>query len=531
METDPHPHTTRSPGTVAAQIAVLVVAFIAFYHQTFWGLFRFYRTSDDYSYVWLLPLVVGYLIWQRRKAVASAPIQINWWGGFWFLLLFLVSAYGIFGSSPSAVRSAIPVIMLAIILFCFGRKIFAHLFFPTALLIFMIPLPTLVQTRIGVPLKLLSTGLGVGLLRVVGVSVFVEGNIIDLGVTQLQVVDACSGLRYILPLLALGVIFGHFFEKSLLKRVMLALSTIPIAILANGIRIGITGYIAQNYGPESAEGFFHGFSGWLIFVFALLLMVAFHHLLLLIPTRNPDYGGTKILDPVVSEASMKSSANWTAVVITSLVLLTGGFWTYRLTNLPPMQIRSGLSSFPLTIDEWNGTAESLDPKIIELAGAEEAFNAAYFTSDGGIVSLYMGYRGSPFTESANFFHSPNVCMPSLGWKTRQIGNHVIDGIPVFGEITVRKMLIEKMGVRQLVYYWFQTNRHVSADVNLNRLHLTYHALSRENTYDLFIRPITPLGPSEDAAAAQARLDDFTRTLMSALTVFLADNIIQVDTAR
>jgi exosortase D (VPLPA-CTERM-specific) len=421
--------------------------------------------------------------------------------------------------------------MLAIILFCFGRQVFTHLFFPLALTIFMIPLPTLLQTRIGVPLKLLSTGLGVGLLRVAGVSVFVEGNIIDLGVTQLQVVDACSGLRYILPLLALGVIFGHFFEKSLWKRVILAVSTIPIAILANGIRIGITGFIAQNYGPESAEGFFHGFSGWLIFVFALSLMVVCHRLLLLLPSRNRAGGDTKSPDSAVSEAGTKSSANWTAVVMASLLLLAGGLWTYRLSTLPPLQIRGGLSSFPLTIDEWTGTTETLDPKIVELSGAEEAFNAAYFTGGGGIVSLYIGFRGSPFNESANFFHSPNVCMPSLGWKTLQIGDHVITGIPVFGEITVRRMLIEKMGVRQLVYYWFQTNRRVSADVNRNRLHLTYHALERENTYDLFIRPITPLGPDEDPSAAEARLDRFTRTLMSTMTVFLADNIVQPDPAR
>ena len=106
----------KTPRLIALQIAILSVAFIAFYHQTFWGLIRFYRTNEDYSYVWLLPVVVGFLIWQRRKMLAQTPIQISWWGGLWFLLFFLVSAYGIVGSSPSAVRPAIPLIMLAIIL-------------------------------------------------------------------------------------------------------------------------------------------------------------------------------------------------------------------------------------------------------------------------------------------------------------------------------------------------------------------------------------------------------------------------------
>lgn len=525
---DPQTRLHQTPFSVALQIAILAASLAAFYHQTIEGLLRFYRTDGDYSYVWILPLVVGYIIWKRRSALVRAAIRTNWPGGFWFLVFFLISLYGIIGSSPSAVRPALPIVVLAIVLFCFGRQVFTLLFFPLALLVFMIPLPTLLQTQIGGPLKLVSTGLGVGLLRAAGVSVFVEGNIIDLGVTQLQVVDACSGLRYLLPLLALGVIFAHFFEKTAWKRVSLVLATIPIAIFANGIRIGITGFLAQRYGPDAAEGFFHGFSGWLIFVFALSLMVLLHRLLLLVPSNSPVRGGASGSDPAADGVGKKSSHNWTAVVITSVVLLGGGLWSLRISNLPPLQLSSGLSSFPLSFGGWTGTTETLDPRIVELSGAEEAFNAAYFTNGGGLVSLYIGYRGSPFTESANFFHSPNVCMPSLGWKTLQIDSHTIDGVPVFGQLTVRKMVIEKMGIRQLVYYWFQTNRRVSADVNLNRLHLTLHALERKNTYDLFIRPITPVGPAEDAAMAEARLDRFTRALMSTLTAFLAENVVAPD---
>ena len=190
-------------------------------------------------------------------------------------------------------------------------------------------------------------------------------------------------------------------------------------------------------------------------------------------------------------------------------------------NLPPVRLKRGIASFPLSFDKWQGRSETLDSRIIEQSGAQEAFNAAYFSTSGEVVSLYMGFRGSPFTESENFFHSPNVCLPSLGWKTIDIGDRTITDVAGFGSLTVRKMLIEKTGVRQLVYYWFQTTRRISANVHLNRLHLTLHALARDNTYDLFLRPVTPLQPHEPVSAAQARLDGFVRSLAAVLDPYLS----------
>jgi EpsI family protein len=217
-------------------------------------------------------------------------------------------------------------------------------------------------------------------------------------------------------------------------------------------------------------------------------------------------------------------------VVTCCSLLLAGWLNISTGALRPMQLQEGFARFPLRLQQWTGHTETLDDRIVRLSGAEKAFNAAYFSPSGEIVSLYMGYRGSPFTESENFFHSPNVCLPSLGWKTLQIEHHTIDNVPVHGQLTIRKMLIEKMGVRQLVYYWFQTNRRVSADVHLNRLHLTLHALRRNNTYDLFLRPMTPLAPAESIAVAEGRLDAFTRVLVSTLTSFLAENIMEPEPA-
>ena len=254
----------------------LLLTFFICYWQTLVGLFHIWCSDGDYSYAFLIPFISGYIIWERRKEITATPISTSWVGGCFFFLFLIISVYGILGSSPSAVRPAIPLIILSITLFCFGKEVFKALGFPLSLLIFMIPLPTMFGATIGVHLKSISTKLGEMILRLFGISVFVEGNVIDLGVTQLQVVDACSGLRYILPLLAVGVVFAYFFEKVRWKQFVLAISTIPIAVISNGMRIGITGILAQKYGSEVADGFFHGFSGWLIFMFGFALLFVFH---------------------------------------------------------------------------------------------------------------------------------------------------------------------------------------------------------------------------------------------------------------
>ena len=510
-------------GKLLGLIAILIVSFFLCYWTTIKGLYPVWINDEDYNYAFLIPLISAYLIWERRRQIISTPINTNMGGGIFFFLFLIISVYGILGSSPSAVRPAIPLIILSVTLFCFGWEMFKVLVFPLSLLIFMIPLPTLFGTVIGVHLKTISTLLGKAILMLAGISVFVEGNVIDLGVTQLQVVDACSGLRYILPLLALGVLFAYFFEKTRWKQIVFVISTIPIAILTNGIRIGATGILARLYGAEVAEGFFHGFSGWLVFMLAFALLLLLHVGMGFI-THRPKSGVEKkrsVKEISTIDKSHSLSIHF-PVVIVSVFMLAVGLLGFSTSTLPAIRIQGGLAGFPMSFKEWSGKREIVPAEIISLSGAEDAFSAVYLDHQKSAVSLYVGYRGSPFGESENFFHSPSVCLPSSGWKTMSFGTHVINNVAQFSNITVKKMLIERMGERQLVYYWFQTRNRVSHDVNINRFHLTLHALQRDNTHDLFIRPIMPLKKDERVEDAEIKVDQFVRDMMEALLKFLKE---------
>ncbi|MBF0235368.1 MAG: VPLPA-CTERM-specific exosortase XrtD [Desulfamplus sp.] len=502
------------------QVVILIGAFIAAYRVPISSLVNTWMTNDDYSYGILIPFISFYLIWEKREQLRKVPVK-TFWPVLPLLFLFvLVSLYGVLGSSGHVARPALPVLIFLFAMFCFGIAMTRQILLPLIFFVFMIPLPTILDRTIGVFLKSLSSELGGQMLRLLGYSVHVSGNIIDLGVTQLQVVDACSGLRFLFPLIALGIIYAYYFEKTLWKRILLVLSTIPIAIFSNVLRIAITGVLTYKFGTEMAEGFFHDFEGWVIFMAAFFFLFIFSLLLRLFPSFSVSAKGD---NPLNVNGADQRPENMLAVVI-SLILLTGvGFLTLRTEAMPPIFVKGGIESFPINFGEWRGQRQLVEPEIIEASGAEESFSGYYVNDKNKIVSLYIGYRSSAFLENRNFFHSPTVCLPASGWKTLEQSRYTLHEIPYYQTFDVTEMLVGgPMDSRQLVYFWFQTKDRVTHDKNINRFHLAMHAIKKDNTHDLFIRLMTSIEDDDAIQSSRQRLEDFAREMMPALEQFLKD---------
>jgi exosortase D (VPLPA-CTERM-specific) len=504
---------------------VLTLVFIAAYWISLKGIVHVWSTNDDYSYGYLIPLISAYLFWEMRRKISGLELKPSW-GVLPVLALFvLLSIYGILGSSENISRPATPIVYMLLFAFVFGLEAFKRFALPLCFLIFMVPLPAVLDRTFGVFLKSVSSHLGGMLIRVSGLSVYVSGNVIDLGVTQLQVVDACSGLRFVFPLFALGIVYAYFFEKTRWKQIFCVVATLPVAIITNGLRIGITGILTHYIGPEVAQGFFHDFSGWVIFMVAFVFLFVLGRILRFFPPRDtgshtgksyPYDGATTIPSPRQSRS---------AYIIALALMAVVGILGISTGALPPVLLKNGIAAFPKSFDGWQGTTQSLDAEIVDRSGAEEAFSGFYRNAANESVSLYIGYRSTSFLENENFFHSPTVCLPSSGWKQLQKTTHLIPDVPVFGQLEVTQMLVEQLGVRQLVYFWFQTKDRSTHDKNINRLHLTLHALNRDNTHDLFIRTITPIQADEPIEAVQKRMDGFVRSTMAAMDWFLAENIV------
>lgn len=511
-------------GQFAVKMLALLVLFVVAYWVPLIGTAHVWFTSEDYSYGFIIPIISAYLIWSRRDRLRGVTVK-----AFWPVLPLLLggvalSLYAILGSSGNISRPLIPLLLLLFTLFCFGIDMLKELFFPLSFLIFMVPIPAFLERTLGVYLKSVSSRLGGGMISFFDIPVHVSGNVIDLGVSQLQVVDACNGIRYLFPLIALGFIYSHFFERVTWKKSVCVLATIPIAVLTNGLRIGVTGLLTNAIGPAAAEGFFHDFTGWVLFMVSFAFLVLLGRLLRLFPPHPQELPVASL--PEKSETTISSGDTTcnTPLMISVVLLMMVGSLSLSTGALPPVKLKSGITAFPLAMSAWQGQQESVDPEVVKASGAEESFSANYQRGERETVSLYIGYRSSAFLENENFFHSPTVCLPSSGWSVLNTTTRTITGGAGFPRLRVSEMVIQNLDVRQVVYFWFQTRSRATPDKNINRFHLTLHAIQRDNTYDLFLRPITPVLPNESVEHAEQRLDGFVRDMMGALMPFLKENI-------
>ena len=511
--------------SIAAKAIALLVMFIVAYWVPLKTMAGRWWTDDDYSYGFFIPVVSMYLFWDNRKALKGIFFANAWSVLPVLILSVLLSLYGILGSSGNIAMPIIPILVILFAAFCFGTSITKRFFLPLAFLIFMVPVPDIVERYLGLFLKSVSTRAGAWMIEFLNIPVHVSGNVIDLGVSQLQVVDACSGMRGLFALLALGVIYAYFFEEASWKRIVSVLATMPIAVAANALRIGITGILTERYGGAMAEGFFHGFSGWILFVVAFAFLFAIGRILRFFPPK-PSSASRRVRDAQSDqEASHRTGAESNinrGFVICLAILALVGLATLSTKALPPIKIRGDLKSFPLVFSCWQGRSEPVDPEMIVQSGAEEAFSGIYGSDGYGAVSLYLGYRSTAFLSDENFFHSPTVCLPSSGWTAPQTSTHIIGNVPRFKRLVVTEMVIANAGTRQLVYFWFQTKDQETPDKNVNRFHLALHALKRDNTHDLFIRPIALIGPGEKIEDTEKRMDKFVCDMMAALFTFLQE---------
>lgn len=249
------------------------VAFAFLYRDAVTGMVLDWYDDPNYSHGFLIPLVSAYLVWQKREVLAAMPVRGATAGLAVILFGLGMLLVGLAAGESFTMRVSMLVVMGGAILFVCGWPLLREVLFPFGFLVFMIPLPYLLYDSVAFPLKLEISRLSVLALQAIGVPVIREGNIIHLTNTSLEVADACSGIRSIISLLALATAMAYFSQRGLLRKGVLVLSAIPIAMFANGIRVVGTGLLASRYGPEVAHGFFHEFAGLAIFGVAMVLLV------------------------------------------------------------------------------------------------------------------------------------------------------------------------------------------------------------------------------------------------------------------
>ncbi len=268
------------------QLAILIGLVGWLYYEVLVRLVLQWWRDPNFSHGFFVPLFSAYVIWLRRGELLALPRRPSWWGALIVAAGVLLLVLGDIGAELFVSRLSLLVVMAGLVILFGGWQHQRALLFPWAFLVFMIPIPALIFNQITFPLQLLASKLASSVLPILGVPVLREGNVINIPNMPLEVAEACSGIRSLLSLTTLAIIYGYLLETKVVIRVLLALASLPIAVVANSLRIVGTGLVVYYWDPQKGEGFFHTFSGWLLFVVSLTMLFLLHKSLTLFEAKK-----------------------------------------------------------------------------------------------------------------------------------------------------------------------------------------------------------------------------------------------------
>jgi len=235
-----------------------------------------WSNDPNFSHGFIVPLFSAFVVWTQRQELVALPVKPSSWGFAVIVVSLVMVIVGSLGAELFVARVSLVLLLGGMVIFLLGWQHFRAILFPWLFLFFMVPIPAIIFAQLTLPLQTLAARLATAALQTVGIPVLREGNVIALPAMPLEVAEACSGIRSLLSLGTLAIIYGYFLEEKLLPRVLIALASIPIAVMANGFRIFGTGVLVQYWDADKALGFFHEFSGWLVFVVSMFLLFLIH---------------------------------------------------------------------------------------------------------------------------------------------------------------------------------------------------------------------------------------------------------------
>ena len=469
-------------------------------------------STPEYSHGPLIPLISLYLFARelRHAPPPSAQPQSRWQGIVAIMAALGVATFGTLAQIPDIVTYALIGWLMGVLLLVMGWQAGQRHWKPVLHLIFMLPLPQILYWKLTIVLQLISSQLGVALVRAFDIPVFLSGNVIDLGVYKLQVAEACSGLRYLFPILSFSYLFGILYRGPFWHKAVLFVMAAPLTVGLNSLRIGVVAILVNSYGIGQAEGFLHVFEGWVIFGAAIaILSVTAVGLQRLTPNPRP-LSEALDLDYRRFAPEMRRLANIAPSRALIVALGLAALASTALIALPrPEAItppRSDFSTFPRAIDDWQGETRALAPETAKVLGASDYLNAVYASPDrSAAVNLFVAWYADQ--TGGVGIHSPEVCLPVGGWEVSNFAPRSL-ALPGRAPFEVNRAVITKGLNRQLVYYWFDERGVAMTSDWRAKLSVIVDGVTRGRTDGALIRYVTPIAPDEDISVADARLLKF-----------------------
>ncbi len=481
----------------------------------------------EYSHGPLIPILSGFLFLRhlKRVPILPGPVTDRGVGVVVVLLAMVLGGIGRLIQIDDFAAYALILWTGGLLLISFGWAQGKQFWPPVLHLIYMLPLPGVLYYGLSTWLQGVSSVLGVYFLDVLGVSVFLDGNIIDLGVYKLQVAEACSGLRYLFPILSFSYIFAVLYKGPMWHKAVLLISAAPITVFMNSVRIAMAGVVVDNYGVEFVEGLTHFMEGWVIFLVCVLLLFALARVMLMLHPQKMRL--TEALDLDIDGlrpqlARLRLIQPSVALIAVTLVMTVGALVWQAIPPRPLAMVeREPFHAFPLQMGDWvSSLPQRLDPETARVLAADD-YHSVTLHREGTAapVDLFSAWYKDQMEGGT---HSPTICLPSAGWEIS--GLQQIDAPEGLagGPFTLNRAFIQKGLDRMVVYYWYDQQGVRTASSYYAKLLMTVSKVQTGRSDGAIVRLITPIAPDESDAVAEQRLIDALRAVVEPLPRFLPE---------
>lgn len=487
------------------------------------GLLGIWVESEEYGHGLMVVAVLAYLVYRRRDVYRASPSMLHWLS---VPLAVAATVFSVVGEASGISVLGYYGIWLfgtAAVFAVGGFGLFRKLLIPLLIVLLLFPLPNPLGPMLTSELQLISSKLGVWIIRQFGGSVYLEGNVLDMGGSRLLVSEACAGLRYLFPLMSLGAIAGLTLHAPFWVRWTVFLATIPITIFMNSFRIAVTGLLVESGGAAHTEGFLHFFEGWVVFIVAALLLLG---VIWILVKLQP--GGRRLLDALsldssaaspVRSSSRSGAGGRSLLPATAVLVLLAAAGSSLLPSREQPPPHKMLADFPVRIGEWTSRAERLPSIVEEVAGASEYFYGDYSSPSGKVINAYVSYYETQ--RHGQIPHSPQVCIPGGGWTIDSLRPVLIKS-RTGRAFEANRLVTSNSGQKIVSYYWLKQGPKMYRQELLARLDLIRFSLVENRTDGALIRLITELGHGETMAGADARLGRFAAEFAELIPAYVPD---------
>ncbi len=509
--------TNKSNQVITFAITSTIAFIIAFFPALQKMVTRWNNGDNSYCYL-IIPLFL-FLLWEDQRSFNFKYPSYSYWGVLLAVVSIFLSLLGILGSIETVLFAGLWGCLVAIIISIYGLRT-RHLLFPIIILFFIIPLPPYINRMLTFKLKLLASSMSADMLRATGVSVLLEGNILDLGMKKLQVVDACSGLRYLMSMVLMALLMGYYFTKQWWPKMILIALVPPMLILINASRIFLTGiFTVNNYTLLTGESA-HDAQGILFFMVAGLFFWGITRLMQKIPF-NQDNSATSEDKYNLATSSPAPPSFSKGIIITSLIciiFLTGGYYSQHLSKQTTSPPRKSFSTFPARIGNWVGERHYLSKEILDALWADDYISAS-FRKAGLPNTVYLLIPFYQYQTTRHTAHTPQSCLLGGGYEIIQSKLHYTIG-PKGKKAAIRTMLLQKGDHRMLASYFFFQRGRIITSPWMNKYYLLHDAISQGRTDGALVRIEITLANSQSFEQGLPILDDFMTKLWPYLPEYI-----------